>query len=342
MFVRKLRLLSIVFAAIVLTADLAWPLGFRLSETKEQLKLKYDVSVPDHGTGRVTVNVTIVEQGWLTPLKSAAIAIPSEDRTDRYDVTPLAIKTVDGKLLVPVELKKEVVERAEVYLETSTLDGKRLSQIWYYHAIPIAKYVKNGERKKEIAEESKRIIRVIHRGGFPGETRVVLSGERESVAEAIQREISRKLTEAGAGYSNLKIAVAENLDNAKVSFQGLRNFRNADGTITDNASGHFMLSLSPNGHWDGELGGTRFTLEASALAVDPQTAPTKSPSSAPTNLSEDGDRKRPQDPQPSRMLAVEGERQDVPFPNVDESVIDPEMTHWSWSVSQRRAEKPKI
>ena len=138
MYMRKFRFPSIVFASIVLAANVVWAAGFRLSETKEQLKLKYDVSVQDHGTGRVTVNVTIVDQGRLTPLKSAALAIPSKDRTDRYDVTPLALKTVDGILSVSVELKKETAERAEIYLETATLDGKKLCQIWYYHAIPIS------------------------------------------------------------------------------------------------------------------------------------------------------------------------------------------------------------
>ena len=141
---------SMVFAALVLTAGLAWGEGLQLGETKEQLKLKYDVSLTDHGTGRVTVNLTIADQGRLKPLTSVDLGIPSRDGTGYSDLAvSLAAKTVDGKLLVSVHLKKGLAERAEIDLKTSTLDGKRDALTWYYHAIPIAKYVKNGERKKD-------------------------------------------------------------------------------------------------------------------------------------------------------------------------------------------------
>jgi hypothetical protein len=60
MHVRKFCLLSIFFGALVLDTNLAWALGLQLGETKEQLKLKYDVAAVDHGTGRVTINLTLV------------------------------------------------------------------------------------------------------------------------------------------------------------------------------------------------------------------------------------------------------------------------------------------
>ncbi len=150
MYVRKFCLPSTVFAAIVLAANLAWAEGLGLAETKEQLKLKYDVSSADHGTGRVTVNLTIADEGRLKPLDSVDLVIPSKDGTGFVDLSlSLATRKVDGKLLVSVHLKKELAERAEIQLRTLSLDGKKEALTWYYHAIPIAKYIKNGERKKD-------------------------------------------------------------------------------------------------------------------------------------------------------------------------------------------------
>lgn len=102
MFVRKFRLPAIVFAAIILPASLAWALGERLGETKEQLKLKYDVSVKDHGTGRVTIVLTIADQGRLKPLNSVDLVIPGKGRRKNrggyVDLSvALAIREVDGK-----------------------------------------------------------------------------------------------------------------------------------------------------------------------------------------------------------------------------------------------------
>jgi hypothetical protein len=126
MNVRKFRLPSIVFAAVVLTACFAWAEGFGLGETKEQLKLKYDVSLKDHGTGRVTVIVTIVDEGKLKPLDSVDLVIRSKDETRFVDLSlSLATRKFDGKLLARVHLKRELAERAEIQLRTSSLDGKK-------------------------------------------------------------------------------------------------------------------------------------------------------------------------------------------------------------------------
>ena len=148
MYVRKLGLPSIAFAAIFLAANSAWALGRQLSETKEQLKLDYKVSAVDHGTGRVTVNVTIADAGRLKPLDSVYLVVPSKDGTGFADLSvSLAAKEVDGKLRVSVHLARELAERAEIQLRTSSLDGKKEALTWYYHVIPIAEYIKNIERK---------------------------------------------------------------------------------------------------------------------------------------------------------------------------------------------------
>ncbi len=150
MWVRKFCLPSIVFAVIVLTAKPSWALGLRLGETKEQLKLDYQVSAVDHGTGRVTVNLTIVDEGRLKPLDSVYLVIPSKDGTGFVDLSvSLATRKVDGKLLVSVHLTRELAEPAEIQLRTLSLDGKKEALTWYYHVIPIAEYLKKGEQKKD-------------------------------------------------------------------------------------------------------------------------------------------------------------------------------------------------
>ena len=147
MFVRKLRLPSIVFAAIALTASPAWAIRFGLRETKEQLKLDYEVSVKDHGTGRVTVTFKLADEGRLKPLNSVDLSIPSEDKhkSGGYmsDLSlSLAARKVDEKQVASVHLKKEWAERAEIRLNTSHLDGKQKPLTGYFHLIPIADFMK--------------------------------------------------------------------------------------------------------------------------------------------------------------------------------------------------------
>lgn len=150
MYARNWRLPLIASAALVLIANPAWALGFRLGETKEQLKLKYDVSVTDHGTGRVTVGLTIADQGRLKPLTSVDLFIPGKDGTGYVDLSAsLAITEKDGKQSVSVHLMRDLAERAEIHLKTSSLDGKKEPLTWYYHAIPIADYLKKGGGKED-------------------------------------------------------------------------------------------------------------------------------------------------------------------------------------------------
>ena len=80
MLAKKFRLPAIIVAVIVLPAGLAWAVSFQLGETKEQLKLKYDVSVTDHGTGRVTVVLSIADHGRLKPLDSVDLVISSKEQ----------------------------------------------------------------------------------------------------------------------------------------------------------------------------------------------------------------------------------------------------------------------
>lgn len=144
---RALFLAPVVLAGIALAAHAAWALGLKLGETKEQLKLDYQVAAVDHGTGRVTVNLTIADQGRLKPLTGVDLVVPSRDGTGYVDLAvPLATRNVDGKLTATAHLLKSLAERAEIDLKTSTLDGKQEPLTWYYHAIPIAGYLDRADR----------------------------------------------------------------------------------------------------------------------------------------------------------------------------------------------------
>jgi hypothetical protein len=125
-----------------------WSMGVILGQTKEQLKLKYEVSVYDHGTGRVTVTIALADEGRLKPVRSVDLKFPSKDTfQDGVHMVDLSLSLAttkkDGKLVASVHLKKEWAEQAQLWLSTSYLDGKTLALTSYHHVIPIAKYMKN-------------------------------------------------------------------------------------------------------------------------------------------------------------------------------------------------------
>jgi len=59
MLLRILHLSLTVLAVLALMTDQACAVGFILGQTKDELELKYDVSVQDHGPGRVTIVFTL-------------------------------------------------------------------------------------------------------------------------------------------------------------------------------------------------------------------------------------------------------------------------------------------
>jgi len=146
---KQICLAVMAVGAVALGANRAWGLGFELSETKEGLKLQYEVTATDHGTGRVTVNLTIADEGRLKPLdRGVALVIPSKDGKGYVDLSvSLERNMVDGKQYVSVHLLKDLAERAEIQLRTETLDGKQEPLTWYYHVIRIADVLKDSEPK---------------------------------------------------------------------------------------------------------------------------------------------------------------------------------------------------
>ena len=150
MLLRTLFLPSLALAAVLLATNSAHALGFALGETKEELQLDYEVSVEDHGTGRVSVVLTIADEGRLGPLNSVDLMIPSRERNGPVDLSlSLDVKEVDGKKVARVHLIKHLAERAEFQLKTSTLDGKQEPLTWYYHQIPLKEYMKGGREEDE-------------------------------------------------------------------------------------------------------------------------------------------------------------------------------------------------
>lgn len=150
MLMRNLCLPLLMLAALILAADRASALSFALRETKEELKLQYEVTVHDHGNGRIGVEFKLTDEGRLKPLESLTLNIPSweknKDGSYSYDlVVQLELKkSNDGKRRAGFEIRKDWAERAEIWLMTSSIDGKRIAMTGNYHVIPLAKYLKDG------------------------------------------------------------------------------------------------------------------------------------------------------------------------------------------------------
>jgi hypothetical protein len=117
-------------------------LGFRLGGSKEELNLKYDVSVYDHNTGRVTVTFRLEDEGRLQPVRSIAFHIPSTEMHDgggnKSDLTMSIAMSKEGTEQVGrIHIRKDWAERAEIQIKTGHLDGKQEARTWYYHVIPL-------------------------------------------------------------------------------------------------------------------------------------------------------------------------------------------------------------
>jgi hypothetical protein len=148
MSLRTLELSAIVLVGLLWNANLAWGIGFELGESKDELKLKYDVKVTDHSTGRVTLVLTIADEGRLKPLDSVDLQFPSKDGTGYVDLSvALAVAEVDGQRVARVHVHKDLIKNAEFQLRTTHLDGKPGLLEWYYHRIPFDKYLM--QRQKE-------------------------------------------------------------------------------------------------------------------------------------------------------------------------------------------------
>lgn len=148
MNLRKLELPLLLLAATFALANLAYADGYVLGETKEQLKLQYDVTAVDHGTGRVSVTLTIADAGRLAPIDTVDLVIPSQDGTNYVDLSlSLNVRTVNGKQQAYIHLMRDLAMRGQLQVRSSRLDGKREELAFYVHKIPLAEYFKTAETK---------------------------------------------------------------------------------------------------------------------------------------------------------------------------------------------------
>ncbi|MCM2369212.1 hypothetical protein [Aporhodopirellula aestuarii] len=139
---RVARAILGIVAALAIPASFAMALGFQLGESREQLKLKYDISVYDHDTGRVTVKFTLEDEGRLKPITSIDFHIPSTEAHDgggfKSDLTiSMATSNEGTKQVGRIHIRKDWAEQAEIQIKTGHLDGKQEARTWYYHTIPL-------------------------------------------------------------------------------------------------------------------------------------------------------------------------------------------------------------
>ena len=147
MFLRKLRLPFFVLAVIALAANFVWALNFELGETKQQLKLEYDVVVKDIGANGYLIDLTIANQGRMKPLSDVGLCVYGKEMTNqgRSPVIDLALSLAPrkegDKLSVHFQLNREWAERAEISLLTSHLDDQKLVESCY-HVIRLREHLK--------------------------------------------------------------------------------------------------------------------------------------------------------------------------------------------------------
>ena len=154
MFTTTRTLISVI-AALVIPASLALAVGFQLGESKQKLQLKYDASVYDHDTGRVTVTFSLEDEGRLKPIDSVDLSIPSKEKHTsggyKSDLTvSMATRKEGNKQVARVHIRKDWAARAEILLKTGHLDGKQEAMTWYYHSVPLKEIVATAKPHKNI------------------------------------------------------------------------------------------------------------------------------------------------------------------------------------------------
>jgi hypothetical protein len=159
-------LLLLIAAALTLAPHPARAVSEVIDESKkDELKLKYDVSVTDYGNGRVGVTFTVIDEGKLGPLTSVDLELPGRDRDAQGGAAPelhlsLEMRKTDAGAKIAgkkttFELTKELAGRAEIWLMARQIDGKQLA-MGYIFSIPIARYMKNAQANVAPAPRSDR------------------------------------------------------------------------------------------------------------------------------------------------------------------------------------------
>jgi hypothetical protein len=143
----RLAMGFLVVAAIVLMSDRCWAIRHGLGPSKDEWKLKYDVTVSAADSDMLTVVFTLADEGRLKPFYSIELVAFSKQTDSQggrtYDVmVPIELKsTEDGKRTGQVQIRKEFLDRAKIRIITLMVDGKRQPSGGAFYDIPIAKYL---------------------------------------------------------------------------------------------------------------------------------------------------------------------------------------------------------
>ena len=147
----------LAFGVMLSIANAAAAEGLGLGESKEELKLDYDLAVTHHRTGRVTVKLVITDAGRLKPLTSVDLVVGNTDGTRSVDLSvSLALREADGKMTARAHLHRDLAERAKLRLTTNHLDGKQELMTWYYYSIPLAEHMTEKGRDRDSGETPAR------------------------------------------------------------------------------------------------------------------------------------------------------------------------------------------
>jgi hypothetical protein len=168
MLMRTLRLSLMLVVVFLLTGDRIGAQDVVPAQTKEDLKLEYDVSVHDLGDGQVAVTFTLADEGRLKPLYAVELNIPGQEKDEHGSPADLAVsldmrKNADGARAARFELRKDLAERAAIWLTTMSFDGRRLVSTRYHHVIPVANYMMNPPAAADVEEAQwRRMFEVMY------------------------------------------------------------------------------------------------------------------------------------------------------------------------------------
>lgn len=146
-FPRRSLLVLVAAACMLWCPRSASAIGFLLSETKEELKLQYTVAVHDYGNGRVSIEFTLIDEGRLKPLDEVQFQVlakePGPDGGYAADLlfSIQMHKGEGGKSHGYVTITKDLAERAEILLNTHTMDGKLDVMTRLHHVIPVKQFM---------------------------------------------------------------------------------------------------------------------------------------------------------------------------------------------------------
>jgi hypothetical protein len=139
----------IAIAALALMAGKSWAVFHALPPSRDEWGLKYDVDVAPAEGDKVTVELTMADEGRLKSVYSYHVVAFSKQTDSQggrsYDVkAPIKLTTnEDGKRVGQVQIRKDLVDRAMIRVLTLNVDGRRQTAGAAYYDIPLNKFLNN-------------------------------------------------------------------------------------------------------------------------------------------------------------------------------------------------------